>query len=87
MSLCSTFFDSVSLEYSSICFTPLTSASMTSVDVTSFSLKKRFTTPCTAQSPCHPAVSGLLLLAFLLPYLLLPMTYITPTQNNWLTRC
>lgn len=42
----STFFDSASLEDSSICFTPLTRASMTRVDVTSFSLKKRFTTPC-----------------------------------------
>ena len=67
MSPCSTFFGSASLEYSSICFTPLTRASMTSVDVTSFSLKKRFTTPCTAQSPCQPTVTGLLLLAFLLP--------------------
>lgn len=41
-----TFLDSPSLEISSICLTPLTRASMTRVDVTSFSLKKRFTTPC-----------------------------------------
>ena len=40
-----TFLDSPSLEISSICLTPLTRASMTRVDVTSFSLKKRFTTP------------------------------------------
>ena len=45
-----TFLLSPSLEHSSICLTPLTRASMTRVDVTSFSLKKRFTTPCAQPS-------------------------------------
>ena len=41
-----TFLESAILPYSSSCLHPLNRASITRVEVTSFSLKKRLTTPC-----------------------------------------
>ena len=46
---------------SSICLHPLKRASMTSVDVTSFSLKKRFTRPC-KRAGLQPAADQLAVL-------------------------
>ena len=45
-----TFLESAILPYSSSCLHPLNRASITRVEVTSFSLKKRLTTPCGTQA-------------------------------------
>lgn len=45
-----TFLASSTRQYSSSCLQPLKRASMTSVEVTSFSLKNRFTTPCSYEN-------------------------------------